>query len=91
MKCSINLVNLGDRSTVLVDQIQGEASGVRSVWLKNLDLDLFYMNLELVKLYQTSSKTHSPKTMKLDLTKFQSYYRTEKKTVTFAFARHVSL
>jgi len=38
---------------VLVEQIYGGAAGARSVWLENLDLDQFWVDLELVELFQT--------------------------------------
>lgn len=41
-----------DRTTVLVDQIHGGVGG-GSVWKKNLILNLFLVNLNLVNLDQT--------------------------------------
>ena len=38
----------GCRSMVLVEQIHGEGTGCRGVWLEKLNLDLFLVNLKLV-------------------------------------------
>ena len=45
----------GGRSTISVEQMHDGAAESKKVRLKKLDLDLVFMDLELVKLYQTSS------------------------------------
>jgi hypothetical protein len=46
-----------DRSMVLMELLRGGVARSRSVLLRKMNLDLFFMNLELVKLCQTGSTT----------------------------------
>ena len=41
------------RSMDSVDLLNGRSAESQSVWLENVDLELFFMDLELLKLFQT--------------------------------------
>jgi hypothetical protein len=46
----------GARSMILVEQIHSGTAEAERVWLRKSSMDMFFMDLELVELYQTGPK-----------------------------------